>query len=99
MFVVAHLDIDTFLWRLLQLTLTYVDHTVLKGQAVDGNAVPPRSCLQAPTHALRQAQGLRPTGALAGMSKAASTAGLPLQACTSGVLLQVKNLGKSSFQQ
>ncbi len=47
MFVVPYLDVDTFLWRLLQLTLSYVDYTVLKGQAVDGDTVPPRSCLQA----------------------------------------------------
>ncbi len=92
--LVPHLDVDTFLWRLLQLTLIYVDYAVLKGQAVDGDAVPPRSCLQAPIHMLRQRYSLCPVVAAASMSKAASTGGIPPQGCTTGVLLQVKILPK-----
>lgn len=43
----SYLDVNTFFWRLLQLPLVYVDHTVLKGQAVYGDAVAPRRGLQA----------------------------------------------------
>ena len=42
----SHLDVNTFFWRLLQLPLVYVDHAVLKGQAVYGDAVAPCCCLQ-----------------------------------------------------
>lgn len=43
----SHLDVNTFFWRLLQLPLVYVDHTIFKGQAVYGDAVAPRRGLQA----------------------------------------------------
>ena len=42
-----HLDVHAFFWRLLQLPLIYVDHAILKRQAVYGDAVAPRSGLQA----------------------------------------------------
>ncbi len=93
-----YLDVDTFLWWLLQLTLIYVDYTVLKGQAVDGDAVPPRSCLQAPIHMLRQPQGLCPYCYSCtheqSRKQVQDTGAMPLQGCTTGLPLQVENLAK-----
>ena len=41
-----YLDVDSLLGWLLQLSLINVDYTVLKGEAVDRDAVLPSSCLQ-----------------------------------------------------
>ena len=48
----THLDVNTFFWRLLQLPLVYVDHAILKRQAVYGDAVAPRGGLQAAKRSL-----------------------------------------------
>ena len=53
----AHLDVDSFLGRLLQLALINVDDAVLKGEAVNWDAVLPGSSLQATVTASVLASG------------------------------------------